>query len=132
MLNNFWEFFLLNPKVLKFSKNIEIFRKVTFKNRSIVSNCKNFWIFFDIVEISTKCQKLDRAPKKYFFRKIYFFVILYYIFLKKLYRAHSRPFPAARCCTTVMSRLAKLCARFLGNFGFSIGISDVTPHGISC
>ncbi|CCH41506.1 DNA-directed RNA polymerase III subunit [Wickerhamomyces ciferrii] len=28
---------------------------------------------------------------------------------------------------TAMNRMAKLCARFLGNRGFSIGISDVTP-----
>ncbi|KAK9464793.1 hypothetical protein V1512DRAFT_278045 [Lipomyces arxii] len=29
-----------------------------------------------------------------------------------------------------MSRMAKLCARFLGNKGFSIGINDVTPGSI--
>ncbi|KAK9241435.1 hypothetical protein V1525DRAFT_393139 [Lipomyces kononenkoae] len=29
-----------------------------------------------------------------------------------------------------MSRMAKLCARFLGNRGFSIGISDVTPGNV--
>ncbi|KAF7729475.1 hypothetical protein EC973_004455 [Apophysomyces ossiformis] len=33
------------------------------------------------------------------------------------------PIEAAKC----MNRLAKLCARFLANQGFSIGISDVTP-----
>ncbi len=33
------------------------------------------------------------------------------------------PKEATRC----MSRLAKLCARFLGNRGFSIGVNDVTP-----
>lgn len=33
------------------------------------------------------------------------------------------PEDATRC----MSRLAKLCARFLGDRGFSIGIDDVTP-----
>lgn len=33
----------------------------------------------------------------------------------------------AKEATRCMSRLAKLCARFLGNRGFSIGISDVTP-----
>ncbi|KAG1240626.1 hypothetical protein G6F68_017476 [Rhizopus microsporus] len=33
------------------------------------------------------------------------------------------PIEAAKC----MNRLAKLCARWLANRGFSIGISDVTP-----
>jgi DNA-directed RNA polymerase III subunit RPC1 len=44
---------------------------------------------------------------------------LFYVLL----RDHG-PHEAARC----MNRLAKLCARWLGNFkGFSIGIDDVTP-----
>jgi DNA-directed RNA polymerase III subunit RPC1 len=33
----------------------------------------------------------------------------------------------AQVAAKVMSRLAKLCARWLGNRGFSIGIDDVTP-----
>jgi len=32
--------------------------------------------------------------------------------------------------TNAMNRLSKLCARWLGNQGFSVGISDVTPPGM--
>lgn len=46
---------------------------------------------------------------------------LFYI----LYRDFG-PDAAARC----MTRLSKLCARWLGNQGFSVGISDVTPPGM--
>ena len=34
---------------------------------------------------------------------------------------------SARAAATVMNRLAKLSARFIGEHGFSIGIDDVTP-----
>ena len=34
---------------------------------------------------------------------------------------------SARAAATVMGRLAKLSARFIGERGFSIGIDDVTP-----
>ncbi len=43
---------------------------------------------------------------------------LYYVLIRDY-----GPHEAIRC----MSRLAKLCARFLGDRGFSIGIDDVTP-----
>jgi len=46
---------------------------------------------------------------------------LFYILMK-----HYGNFYAAEC----MSRVAKLSARFMGNWGFSIGISDVTPDRV--